>query len=1277
MMLEHLRVSSRCRQTLGLVGAAAVALAVAAGSARAATFTVNTLGDDAPGGSLAADETDGGGLSLREAVYWANANGLDDTIVFDPALADETIVLFSDARAVASRYYGPSALVISTRIVIDGSGAPGLTISGNTADANRSLRLFLVEVAGDLTLRDLAVANGRIKGYRGGASGSNNASAGGGGGGLGGALFNNGTLTMDGCTLMGNVAIGGDGGGGPGAQFGGSGGGGLAGNGVAAPGSGWGGGGGPTNGGAGATYVSSGQPGNAGGDGGVGGGGGGGSYSNHYVGTAAVGGAGGAGGFGGGGGGGGGGHENTLMSLSFGGPGGAGGYAGGGGGGGGASGGAFRAGGSVGGGGAFGGNGGTGGVSTSFPAYGGPGGGGAGLGGSVFLHAGSTTTMLDCVYVANSASGGTAGSRYGVSAGLAQPGQGKGGAIFVNTGAFLSCEGIRFSGNSASDDAGTFTDNNSVYGALIVPASPSVSSITPVGPDPTGATEVEFIARFSENVKGVNAADFALVHSGTATGSISACDAVDGLTYVITMTDVSGDGTLRVDFVNDASVTTLLDELIGPMHLAGDELEIDTPPEVLAIAVSGTDPDVVYYEVVFDEDVTGVDAGDFAVTTTHDATAAATDVAQVSGSVYTVTVGLEPVGGPLPGYTVRLDLADNDSIEDVYGNPLGGGGAGNGDFEGDVHFVGTWDPYVEDISVPPGPTNQDPVVFTVGFNEPVDGVDGTDFVIVKTGSISGAAISGVVPAGPSNTFLVSVAGITGDGTLRLDVVDDGSIYEDVALPSRQLGGAGLGNGDFSDGDVCIIDNTAPTVVGISCDGPDPELARSVIFTVEFSEEVASFDAADFVLAWIAGSGTATVGGIVEVSPGVYTVTVVDVAGETSLSLVIPFGASIEDLAANAFADGPVQSEAYDPPPYVSSVKNPVLAGSDLSFDVVFTEPVWGALGVSNYFATLTYDVAYTDIVVSGSDGSDTYTVTLLGLSNSGTIRLDVVDDDSIVDGAGNPLGGPGAGNGDFVKGTVYDHGSPTHVMSVVRDQWSPTNQKVVSFTVAFSAAVSGVDVTDFVPTTSGTVNGRIHSAVSLGGNRYGVNVDRIEGEGTLRLDVLAAGITGLGDDFTAGEVYDVDMTPPEVVSVVGAGAPAGSGRADFTVTFSEDVTGVDVTDFAAVSLGGPVGTVSSVVRLSPSVYGVTVTGLAVTGTVRLDVIDDDSIHDLAANPLGGGLLSNGDYKDGQPQTYTTAGGLAGGGGCASSGGGAGAMLSLVLALLAAGTVTRRARGSEA
>jgi hypothetical protein len=57
-------------------------------------------------------------------------------------------------------------------------------------------------------------------------------------------------------------------------------------------------------------------------------------------------------------------------------------------------------------------------------------------------------------------------------------------------------------------------------------------------------------------------------------------------------------------------------------------------------------------------------------------------------------------------------------------------------------------------------------------------------------------------------------------------------------------------------------------------------------------------------------------------------------------------------------------------------------------------------------------------VVSGL--GDIHTVSVNTGTGSGTIRLDVLDDDSIIDGDNNPLGGPGTGNGNFTSGEVYE-----------------------------------------------------------------------------------------------------------------------------------------------------------------------------------------------------------------------------------------------------------------
>lgn len=86
---------------------------------------------------------------------------------------------------------------------------------------------------------------------------------------------------------------------------------------------------------------------------------------------------------------------------------------------------------------------------------------------------------------------------------------------------------------------------------------------------------------------------------------------------------------------------------------------------------------------------------------------------------------------------------------------------------------------------------------------------------------------------------------------------------------------------------------------------------------------------------------------------------------------------------------------------------------------------------------------------------------------------------------------------------------------------------------------------------------------------------------------------------------------------------------NFTVTFSEPVSGVDLTDFIASTTGTFSGVSISGISGFGTIYTVTVnTGIG-SGTLRLDVADNDTILDLGANPLGGSGLFYGDYAAGE------------------------------------------------
>ena len=103
---------------------------------------------------------------------------------------------------------------------------------------------------------------------------------------------------------------------------------------------------------------------------------------------------------------------------------------------------------------------------------------------------------------------------------------------------------------------------------------------------------------------------------------------------------------------------------------------------------------------------------------------------------------------------------------------------------------------------------------------------------------------------------------------------------------------------------------------------------------------------------------------------------------------------------------------------------------------------------------------------------------------------------------------------------------------------------------------------------------------------------------------------------------------PVVLSITrGNPNPTTSPSVNFTVTFSESVTGVDVSDYA-LSTTGVSGAVVTGVTGSGSVYTATVNTGSGSGAIRLDVIDNDSIVNAALNPLGGPGEINGNFTGG-------------------------------------------------
>ncbi|MBK8821818.1 MAG: S-layer homology domain-containing protein [Anaerolineales bacterium] len=113
-----------------------------------------------------------------------------------------------------------------------------------------------------------------------------------------------------------------------------------------------------------------------------------------------------------------------------------------------------------------------------------------------------------------------------------------------------------------------------------------------------------------------------------------------------------------------------------------------------------------------------------------------------------------------------------------------------------------------------------------------------------------------------------------------------------------------------------------------------------------------------------------------------------------------------------------------------------------------------------------------------------------------------------------------------------------------------------------------------------------------------------------------------------------DTTAPTVTSSARASTnPTSSTSVNFTVTFSEPVTGVDLTDFSLTTSGVSTAAVSGISG-SGSVYAVGVNTGVGSGTIRLDVLDNDSILDSGLNPLSAGFTVGESYTVSKTAIFT-------------------------------------------
>jgi hypothetical protein len=113
-----------------------------------------------------------------------------------------------------------------------------------------------------------------------------------------------------------------------------------------------------------------------------------------------------------------------------------------------------------------------------------------------------------------------------------------------------------------------------------------VVSITRAGTSPTSDSSVDFTVVFLHSVSGVQASNFRLSITGTVSGTVASVSG-SGTTWTITVNDISGSGTLRLDMDNDTGV----DPGVGNLpYTTGEAYEVDASAPVITITSTPDDP---------------------------------------------------------------------------------------------------------------------------------------------------------------------------------------------------------------------------------------------------------------------------------------------------------------------------------------------------------------------------------------------------------------------------------------------------------------------------------------------------------------------------------------------------------------------------------------------------------------------------------------------------------------------------------------------------------------
>ncbi|QEL16632.1 beta strand repeat-containing protein [Limnoglobus roseus] len=450
---------------------------------------------------------------------------------------------------------------------------------------------------------------------------------------------------------------------------------------------------------------------------------------------------------------------------------------------------------------------------------------------------------------------------------------------------------------TATDAAGNVGQSATLANGLTIDLTAPTATVSSSATDPTGTNPIPFTVTFNEDVTGFTKADITV-----ANGSVLGFTATDARTYTLTVVP-SGAGAVTVS----VAVGTATDAA-GNGNAASNAFIRTFNGTVTTAAVTSTETGptkaaTIPVKVTFSGDVTAFDSSDVGLTGGTLANFVAVD-----GHTYTFNVT------PTADGTVAVNIAAG-AANDAGGKPTAAAS---------FSIVSDRTAPTANVTASAASTNTSPILFTVTFNEAVDGLTAAALAATN-GTI------GTITAVDPKTYTVAVTP-TADGAVKLAVKAGGA--KDLA-----------GNVTAAAFDKTVTSDRTVPVATVSTTATSPSNATTLPFTVTFTEDVTGFTAAGLTVA----NGTAS--NFVAVNAKTYTFTVTPTGD--GVVTVTANAAAAQDAAGNVnvVALASITSERSAPTATLTSTATPATNQSPIPFRVIFSEPVTGlaaaGIGVTN------------------------------------------------------------------------------------------------------------------------------------------------------------------------------------------------------------------------------------------------------------------------------------------------------------------------------------------